>query len=66
VLSEDVRPRLKDDGGDLEIVDIKDMTVYCRLSGACAHCAGATSTMKLLVERLLKERVDERIRVIAV
>lgn len=66
VLSEDIRPRLKDDGGDLEIIDIKDMTVYCRLSGACAHCVGATSTMKLLVERLLKERVDERIRVIAV
>jgi NifU-like protein len=66
VLSEDIQPRLKDDGGDLEIVDIKEMTVYCRLSGACAHCAGATSTMKLLVERLLKERVDERIRVIAV
>ena len=64
--SEDVRPRLKDDGGDLEIVDIKEMTVYCRLSGACAHCGGAASTMKLLVERLLKERVDERIRVIAV
>lgn len=66
VLEEDIRPRLKDDGGDLEIVDIKEMTVYCRLSGACAHCVGATSTMKLLVERLLKERVDERIRVIAV
>lgn len=66
VLSEDVRPRLQDDGGNLEIVDIKEMTVYCRLSGACATCAGATGTMKLLVERILKERVDERIRVIAV
>lgn len=66
VLEEDVRPRLRDDGGDLEIVDIKGMVVYCRLSGTCAHCAGATSTMKLLVERLLKERVDERVRVIAV
>ncbi|HPC84652.1 MAG TPA: iron-sulfur cluster assembly scaffold protein [Thermoanaerobaculaceae bacterium] len=66
VLEEDIRPRLVDDGGDIEIVDIKDTTVYCRLAGACAHCAGATGTMKLLVERVLKERIDERIRVIAV
>lgn len=66
VLDEDIRPRLQGDGGDLEVVDIKDETVYCRLSGACASCAGASSTMKLLVERILKERVDERIRVISV
>lgn len=66
VLDEDIRPRLQGDGGDLEVVDIKDQTVYCRLAGACATCAGATSTMKLLVERILKERVDERIRVISV
>jgi len=42
------------------------MIVYCRLVGACASCAGAAGTMKLLVERLLKERVDERVRVIAI
>jgi NifU-like protein len=66
VIDEDIRPRLKDDGGNLEIVDIKDTVVYCRLQGACASCAGATGTMKLLVERLLKERINERVRVVAV
>lgn len=66
VIDEDIRPRLQADGGDLEIVDIKEMIVYCRLVGACASCAGAAGTMKLLVERLLKERVDERVRVIAI
>jgi NifU-like protein len=65
-VEEEIRPRLRDDGGDLEIVDIKDMLVYCRLRGACASCGGATATMKLMVERLLKDRIDERIRVIAV
>ena len=29
------------DGGDVEIVDIKDTVVYCRFAGACASCAGA-------------------------
>jgi len=66
VLDEDVRPQLKHDGGDLEIVDIKGTLVYCRLRGMCASCAGAASTMKLMVERTLKDRVDERIRVISV
>jgi len=61
-----VRPMLKKDGGDLEIVDIKETLVYCRLAGACAGCAGASQTLKMLVERTLKEMVDDRIRVIAI
>lgn len=65
-VDEYVRPILKNDGGDVEIVDIKDTTVYCRLLGACAGCPGATTTLKLMVERILKEQVDERVRVISV
>lgn len=61
-----VRPMLQRDGGDVEIIDIKESLVYCRLSGACAGCAGADQTMRLLVERTLKEMVDERIRVIQI
>jgi NifU-like protein len=65
-LDEFVRPGLQRDGGDLEIVDIKDNLVYCRLAGACQGCEGAGQTLKLVVEQTLKEQVDERIRVIAV
>jgi len=61
-----VRPLLVKDGGDLEIVDIKDALIYCRLGGACAGCAGANQTLKMMVERTLKDMVDQRIRVIAV
>lgn len=61
-----VRPMLQKDGGDAEIIDIKQGLVYVRLAGACAGCAGAATTLKLLVEKTLKERVDEYIRVIAV
>lgn len=66
VIEEQVRPMLKSDGGDIELVDIKDNLVYCRLAGACAGCPGAATTLKMMVERALKEQVDERIRVIAV
>ncbi len=66
VLDGYVRPMLQSDGGDLEIIDIKDRTVYVRLAGACSTCAGASQTLKLLVERSLKEQVDEKVRVISV
>ncbi len=65
-IDEYVRPLLVNDGGDLEIVDIKDSLVYCRLVGACSGCVGAAQTLKMMVEKTLKDMVDERIRVIAV
>jgi NifU-like protein len=61
-----IRPMLQRDGGDLEIVDIKDQLVYVKLVGACAGCMGASMTLKLMVEEHLKNHVDERIRVVPV
>ncbi|MBN2562079.1 MAG: iron-sulfur cluster assembly scaffold protein [Phycisphaerae bacterium] len=61
-----IRPMLQKDGGDVEIVDIKDTLVYCSLRGACAGCAGAAQTLKMMVEKTLKDVVDERIRIIEV
>lgn len=61
-----VRPMLQKDGGDVEIIDIKDRLVYCQLRGACAGCCGAGVTLKFMVEQKLKDLVDERIRVVQV
>lgn len=61
-----VRPMLQSDGGDVEVVDIKGMLVYCRLAGACQGCAKAGQTLRMIVERTLKDMVDERIRIIEV
>jgi NifU-like protein len=61
-----IRPMIERDGGSIEIIDIKDNLVYCRLAGACVDCAGANKTLKLLVERYLKEAVDENVRVIQI
>ena len=65
-LDQYVRPQLRRDGGDLELVDVKDTSIFIELKGACAGCPNSTQTMKLMVERTLKEMVDERIRVVAV
>jgi NifU-like protein len=64
VVDEYIRPALRADGGDVEIMDIKGTIVYCSLRGACANCMGASQTLKMMVERSLKDQVDERIRVI--
>jgi NifU-like protein len=66
LLDEYLRPMVQKDGGDLELIDIKETTVYIELRGACVGCAGAGQTLKFLIERTLREKVDERIRVIQV
>ena len=66
MLDDYIRPMIARDGGDIEIIDIKDWLVYVELTGNCAGCAGAGQTIKLLVERTLKDQVDERIRVVQV
>jgi len=66
LLEESIRPVIKKDGGDVELIDIKDTTIYVELQGACAHCAGAGQTLKYFIEKTLKDQVDENIRVVQV
>jgi Fe-S cluster biogenesis protein NfuA len=57
---ESVRPALQGHGGDIELVGTDaDNTVRVRLQGACQGCPGAAMTMKMGIERILKERVPE-------
>ena len=65
-MDDSIRPLLQKDGGDLEIVDIKNNMVYVQLKGACSDCIGSGQTLKMLVERTLKDTVDERIKVIQI
>lgn len=52
-----IRPFLKNDGGDIELVEIKDNVVYVKLLGNCSGCHISTSTMKLGVESTVKQFV---------
>ena len=57
---EEIRPALQGHGGDIELVGVdEDNTVKVKLQGACSGCPGAAMTMKMGVERILKERVPE-------
>ena len=62
----EIRPFLQADGGDIELVGIEDGVVQVRLKGACAGCPGAQMTLRLGVERKLKEMVPEVKEVVAV
>ena len=53
-----VRPQLQADGGDAEIVEItEDGIVKLRLKGACGGCPMSQMTLKMGIERILKEKV---------
>jgi Fe-S cluster biogenesis protein NfuA len=60
---DEIRPMLQADGGDIELVDVEDGVVKVRLRGACAGCPGAQMTLKMAVERRLKEKIPEVERV---
>ena len=64
---ETVRPALQDHGGDVQFIGVdEDKTVRVRLQGACRGCPGATMTMRMGIERILKERVPDVKQVVAV
>lgn len=61
-----IRPALQADGGDVELVDVKDGVVKVRLKGACGGCPMSQETLKRGVERIIKEEIPSIIRVEAV
>jgi len=54
-----IRPALQADGGDIELVDVVDGVVKVRLTGACGGCPMSQMTLKMGVEKTLKQQVPE-------
>jgi Fe-S cluster biogenesis protein NfuA len=63
---EEVRPALRKDGGDVELVDVEEGVVRVRLLGACGGCPMAMMTLVGFVEERLKQRVPEIQQVVSV
>jgi Fe-S cluster biogenesis protein NfuA len=63
---EKLRPMLMMDGGNIELVDVKDDEVFVHLVGACGMCPSSTMTLKMGVERALKESIPSIKRVVQV
>ena len=57
---EKVRPSLQADGGDVQLVDVDDNgVVKVMLKGACAGCPMSQMTLKMGIERILKQNIPE-------
>lgn len=63
VLERDVRPALRCDGGDIELVDVKGDKVFVRFKGHCAGCMAARFTQDGLVEKALRAAISPAISV---
>ena len=61
-----IRPQLMRDGGDLELIEVNDGTVKVKLTGACAGCPMSTMTLKMGIEKILKQEIPEVKEVVAV
>lgn len=59
-----IAPTLRNDGGDIELVDIDGMNVYVKLRGACAGCPGARATLQNVVQETLRNEVSKDINII--
>lgn len=63
VMDEEIRPNLKKDGGDIELVDIDGHTVIVSLRGACKGCPKSNLTLTDFVQNRLRELVESEITV---
>ncbi len=70
IIDENIRPMLVMDGGNLQILDIKEnedyTDIYIRYMGACSGCASSSTGTLYAIESILKQKLDENIRVLPV
>ncbi len=64
VIDTDIRPRLVQDGGDIELIDVVGVKIVVSFRGKCASCKSSHLTIKNLVEKTLREQVDSSIEVV--
>jgi len=53
-----IRPALKQDGGDIELVEVDNDRIYVKLLGACATCPSSTRTMQQFVEKEIQKNIS--------
>jgi Fe-S cluster biogenesis protein NfuA len=60
---DELRPYLISDGGNVELVELDGPVVKLRLQGACGSCPSSTMTLKMGIERKLRESIPEIVEV---
>ena len=52
-----IRPAIQADGGDVELVDVKDAVAHIRFHGACHGCPSSTMTLQHGIQRAIRDNV---------
>jgi Fe-S cluster biogenesis protein NfuA len=66
IIKTKIAPMLAQDGGAIELLQIKDASVFIQLQGACVGCAASNSTLKFIVEKNLKELIHPDLKIVNV
>ena len=70
ILDSDIRPMLVMDGGNMEIIDIKEniphYDLYIRYLGSCSGCSSGSTGTLYAIESVLQQKIDENIRVLPI
>jgi len=56
---DEMRPYLMSDGGNVELVELEGPIVKLRLQGACGSCPSSAMTLRMGIERKLREMIPE-------
>jgi len=59
LLEEEINPALGMHGGFVKLIDVKKNAVFLKLGGGCKGCASASMTLKMGIERIIRERIPE-------
>ncbi|MEX2582733.1 MAG: NifU family protein [Gemmatimonadota bacterium] len=59
VIDEVINPGIAAHGGFVELVDVSDETMYIRMGGGCQGCAASAATLRMGIERMIREQVPE-------
>lgn len=66
VIETQISPELQKDGGDIELVDIKNKSIYVKLKGRCSGCKNSTMTLKNFAQQILQDSLGTDITLIEV
>ena len=63
LINKRIRPALKQDGGDIDLIDLDHDVVYVKLKGACATCPSSTNTMRQFIEKEIQKELSPYMKV---
>ncbi|MBF0491532.1 MAG: NifU family protein [Deltaproteobacteria bacterium] len=64
VFDKRIRPAIQMDGGNIELVEVRDNSVFVRLVGACGTCPSSQITLRQGVEGILREEFPEMVELV--